>query len=79
MEADLYKSANMQDLTSAITSMPPIERQNIVSLLSSGNSKGAGAILEKALRAEIKIKAKARADTLLSNGTLSLTEIDEII
>ena len=79
LESKIYKTSKFSDLVASISSATQAQKQHLVDLIVSSDTKKVGELLEKALKAHTKALSIAEANNILSDDTLSLVELDKII
>ena len=65
-------------LVSAVQAFSSLDKTSIVEAVSGGNAQEAGLILARLIMNELNTLAETEADTMLTDDTLSLTELDRI-
>ena len=79
LEAKIFKDFGFSDLVSAISVATSAQKQLLVDHLTKGDTHSAGKMLEVALKQKAKQDSITQADTILSDDSLSLAELDNII
>ena len=65
-------------LVSAVQASNSTDKASIVEAVSGGKAQKAGLILSRLIMNELNTLAETEADTMLTDDTLSLTELDRI-
>jgi hypothetical protein len=72
-------ASTWSDLVSSIQGLTTEEKDIFVRLIANGNAKKAGERLKRALHDNARARAEAEVNAMLSDDSLSLTEIDALI
>lgn len=76
---EFLKDSTWADLTNAMTSQNPGQKQKLLSTLTNGNTKQAGETLRGWLQKDAEARAKVYVDARLADDSLTITELDEVL
>jgi hypothetical protein len=72
-------ASKWSDLVSSIQSLSLAEKDLLVKLIANGSAKKAGERLKRALFDNARNRAVLEVDAMLSDGSLTLVELDSLI